>query len=216
MKASELMVRCLENEQVQFIFGIPGEENIDVMDALLDSSIRFIGVRHEQGGAFMADVYGRLSARAGVCLATLGPGRHQPDHRRRRRQHGRSPGGGDHRPDVARPHAQGVAPAHRRGADVPPGHQVERPDQDRAHRPRRSCARRSRWRRPRNPAPPTSTSPRMWPRRRWLAPRCCRRRRRAPNRPRRRSPPPPKSSPRPGRRSSCPATAWCGRTPPPR
>ena len=74
MKASELMVRCLENEQVQFIFGIPGEENIDVMDALLDSSIRFIGVRHEQGGAFMADVYGRLSARAGVCLATLGPG----------------------------------------------------------------------------------------------------------------------------------------------
>ena len=74
MKASELMVRCLENEQVQFIFGIPGEENIDVMDALLDSSIRFVGVRHEQGGAFMADVYGRLSARAGVCLATLGPG----------------------------------------------------------------------------------------------------------------------------------------------
>ncbi|MDE0447961.1 MAG: acetolactate synthase large subunit [Spirochaetaceae bacterium] len=74
MKASELMVRCLENEQVQFIFGIPGEENIDVMDALLDSSIRFIGVRHEQGGAFMADVHGRLSARAGVCLATLGPG----------------------------------------------------------------------------------------------------------------------------------------------
>ena len=74
MKASELMVRCLENEQVQFIFGIPGEENIDVMDALLDSSVRFIGVRHEQGGAFMADVYGRLSSRAGVCLATLGPG----------------------------------------------------------------------------------------------------------------------------------------------
>ena len=74
MKASELMVRCLENEQVRFIFGIPGEENIDVMDALLDSSIRFIGVRHEQGGAFMADVHGRLSARAGVCLATLGPG----------------------------------------------------------------------------------------------------------------------------------------------
>ena len=74
MKASELMVRCLENERVQFIFGIPGEENIDVMDALLDSSIRFVGVRHEQGGAFMADVYGRLSARAGVCLATLGPG----------------------------------------------------------------------------------------------------------------------------------------------
>ena len=74
MKAAELLVRCLENEQVDFIFGLPGEENLDVMDALLDSGIRFIGVRHEQGGAFMADVYGRLSGMAGVCLSTLGPG----------------------------------------------------------------------------------------------------------------------------------------------
>ena len=74
MKASELFVRCLENEGVEAIFGIPGEENIDVMDALLDSSIRFITTRHEQGAAFMADVHGRLTGRAGVCLATLGPG----------------------------------------------------------------------------------------------------------------------------------------------
>lgn len=74
MKASELFVRCLENEGVEYIFGIPGEENIDVMDALLDSKIKFITVRHEQGAAFMADVYGRLTGRAGVCLATLGPG----------------------------------------------------------------------------------------------------------------------------------------------
>ena len=74
MKAAELLVRCLENEQVDFIFGLPGEENLDVMDALLDSGIRFVGVRHEQGGAFMADVYGRLSGMAGVCLSTLGPG----------------------------------------------------------------------------------------------------------------------------------------------
>ena len=74
MKAAELLVRCLENEKVEFIFGLPGEENLDVMDALLDSGIRFIGVRHEQGGAFMADVYGRLSGKAGVCLSTLGPG----------------------------------------------------------------------------------------------------------------------------------------------
>ena len=74
MKAAELLVRCLENEQVEFIFGLPGEENLDVMDALLDSGIRFIGVRHEQGGAFMADVYGRLCGKAGVCLSTLGPG----------------------------------------------------------------------------------------------------------------------------------------------
>jgi len=74
MKAAELFVRCLENEGIDYIFGIPGEENLDVMDALLDSSIQFIIVRHEQGAAFMADVYGRLTGRAGVCLATLGPG----------------------------------------------------------------------------------------------------------------------------------------------
>ena len=74
MKAAELLVRSLENEGVDFIFGLPGEENIDVMDALLDSRIRFITTRHEQGAAFMADVYGRLTGKAGVCLATLGPG----------------------------------------------------------------------------------------------------------------------------------------------
>jgi acetolactate synthase-1/2/3 large subunit len=74
MKGAELFVRCLENEGVERIFGIPGEENIDVMDALLDSNVRFVLTRHEQGGAFMADVFGRLRGRAGVCLATLGPG----------------------------------------------------------------------------------------------------------------------------------------------
>ncbi|PCJ32617.1 MAG: acetolactate synthase [Gammaproteobacteria bacterium] len=74
MKAAELFVRSLENEGVEYIFGIPSEENLDVMDALLDSNISFITTRHEQGAAFMADVYGRLTGRAGVCLATLGPG----------------------------------------------------------------------------------------------------------------------------------------------
>lgn len=74
MNAAELMVRCLENEEVEYIFGIPGEENLDLMDALLDSSIQFVLTRHEQGGAFMADVYGRLTGKAGVCLSTLGPG----------------------------------------------------------------------------------------------------------------------------------------------
>ena len=74
MKAAELLVRCLENEDVDYIFGIPGEENIDMMDVLLDSPIRFITTRYEQGAAFMADVYGRLTGRAGVCLSTLGPG----------------------------------------------------------------------------------------------------------------------------------------------
>ena len=64
----------MENEGVDAIFGIPGEENIDVMDALLDSKIRFVTCRHEQAAAFMADVSGRLTGKAGVCLATLGPG----------------------------------------------------------------------------------------------------------------------------------------------
>lgn len=74
MKAAELLVRCLENEGVQLVFGLPGEETLELMDAFLDSRIRFIETRHEQGAAFMADVYGRLSGKAGVCLSTLGPG----------------------------------------------------------------------------------------------------------------------------------------------
>lgn len=74
MKAAELIVKCLENEGVEFIFGVPGEENMDLLDALLGSPIRFVMTRHEQGAAFMADVYGRLTGQAGVCLSTLGPG----------------------------------------------------------------------------------------------------------------------------------------------
>ncbi|PLA75335.1 acetolactate synthase large subunit [Hydrogenovibrio sp. SC-1] len=74
MKAANLFIQCLENEKVDFVFGIPGEENMDMMDALLDSNIQFITCRHEQGAAFMADVYGRLTGKAGVCLSTLGPG----------------------------------------------------------------------------------------------------------------------------------------------
>lgn len=74
MNTAELLIRCLENEGVEYIFGLPGEENLHVLEALKDSSIQFITTRHEQGAAFMADVYGRLTGRAGVCLSTLGPG----------------------------------------------------------------------------------------------------------------------------------------------
>ena len=74
MKAAELLVRCLENEGVRYIFGVPGEEIMDLLDSLRDSTITFVPTRHEQGAAFMADVYGRLSGKAGVCLSTLGPG----------------------------------------------------------------------------------------------------------------------------------------------
>ena len=74
MNGAELFIKCLENENVEYLFGIPGEENIGIMDVLLGSDIRFITTRHEQGASFMADVYGRLTGRAGVCMATLGPG----------------------------------------------------------------------------------------------------------------------------------------------
>ena len=74
MKASDLMVRCLEEEGVEQIFGVPGEENADFMISLLDSKIDFVLCRHEQAAAFMADAYGRLTGKAGVCLGTLGPG----------------------------------------------------------------------------------------------------------------------------------------------
>lgn len=74
LNTAELLVRCLENEGVEYVFGLPGEENLHVLEALRHSSIQFITTRHEQGAAFMADVYGRLTGKAGVCLSTLGPG----------------------------------------------------------------------------------------------------------------------------------------------
>lgn len=72
--SAELIVECLENEGVTHVFGIPGEENIRLVDALSRSSIEYVLTRHEQGASFMAEVYGRLTGRAGVCSATLGPG----------------------------------------------------------------------------------------------------------------------------------------------
>jgi acetolactate synthase I/II/III large subunit len=74
VKGSDLFVQCLENEGVKYIFGVPGEEMEDLLFSLEKSSIKFIPTRHEQGAAFMADVWGRLSGQAGVCISTLGPG----------------------------------------------------------------------------------------------------------------------------------------------
>lgn len=74
MKASDLFVRALENEGVEYIFGVPGEENLDLVESLRESSIKLILTRHEQGAGFMAATYGRLTGKTGVCLATLGPG----------------------------------------------------------------------------------------------------------------------------------------------
>ncbi|RBQ28058.1 acetolactate synthase large subunit [Aliarcobacter vitoriensis] len=74
MNASELFIKALENEGVEYIFGIPGEENLDFLDALRESKIKLILTRHEQGAGFMAATYGRLTGKVGVCLSTLGPG----------------------------------------------------------------------------------------------------------------------------------------------
>ncbi len=73
-KGSDLLVRALENEGVDRIFGVPGEENLDVVESLRTSSIKLIITRHEQAAAFMAATHGRLTGRPGVCIATLGPG----------------------------------------------------------------------------------------------------------------------------------------------
>ena len=74
IKASDLLVKALENEGVEYIFGVPGEENLDFVESLRTSNIRLILTRHEQAAGFMAATYGRLTGKAGICLATLGPG----------------------------------------------------------------------------------------------------------------------------------------------
>ena len=74
IKASDLFVRALENEGVEYVFGLPGEENLDLLESLRTSSIELVLTRHEQGAGFMAATYGRLTGKPGVCLATLGPG----------------------------------------------------------------------------------------------------------------------------------------------
>src|SRR5256884_8556594 len=73
-KGSDLLVAALENEGVDRIFGVPGEENLDVVESLRRSGIKLVLTRHEQAAAFMAATHGRLTGRAGVCLSTLGPG----------------------------------------------------------------------------------------------------------------------------------------------
>ena len=74
-KASDLFIQCLEEEGVEYIFGVPGEENLDFLDSLSRStSIKLILTRHEQGAGFMAATYGRHTGKTGVCVATLGPG----------------------------------------------------------------------------------------------------------------------------------------------
>ena len=74
MKARDLLIKCLENEGVVYIFGIPGEENLDLVESLRHSTIKLVLTRHEQAAGFMAATVGRLTGTPGVCLSTLGPG----------------------------------------------------------------------------------------------------------------------------------------------
>src|SRR5271170_7932667 len=74
LKGSDLIVRALENEGVEYIFGVPGEENLDMVESLRTSRIQLVVTRHEQVAGFMAATYGRLTGKPGVCLSTLGPG----------------------------------------------------------------------------------------------------------------------------------------------
>jgi acetolactate synthase-1/2/3 large subunit len=74
LKSSDLLVKCLETEGVEYVFAVPGEENIDLLESLRTSKIKVIINRHEQASAFMAATYGRLTGKVGVCMSTLGPG----------------------------------------------------------------------------------------------------------------------------------------------
>ena len=73
-KVSDILVDCLEEEGVERVYGVPGEENEDLLFSLRGSSVEFVPTRHEQGAAFMTNVHGHLTGEAGVCLGTLGPG----------------------------------------------------------------------------------------------------------------------------------------------
>ncbi|EJT84367.1 acetolactate synthase [Pseudomonas putida S11] len=73
-KAADVVVQCLENEGVEYVFGIPGEENLDLLESLRKSKIKLVLTRHEQSAGFMAATYGRLTGKTGVSLSTLGPG----------------------------------------------------------------------------------------------------------------------------------------------
>ena len=120
MNAAQVLVRCLENEGVEYVFGIPGEENLEVMRALKDSKIKFITVRHEQGAAFMADVYGKLKGKAGVCLATLGPG-----NRCGRCQYRRRTADRHYRPGRNGAYASHIPPVSGSGNDVYTDHKAQ-------------------------------------------------------------------------------------------
>ena len=98
LTGAQALIKSLEMQQVEVMFGLPGGAILPVYDPILDSSIRHILVRHEQGAGHMAEGYAQVTGRPGVAMVTSGPGRHQHRHAAGRRLHGLDPPGGDHRP----------------------------------------------------------------------------------------------------------------------
>ena len=158
-KGSDLLVAALENEGVEYIFAIPGEENLDVLESLRRSKIKLVLTRHEQAAGFMAATYGRLTGRAGVCLATLGPGA-QPGHGRRLCPARRHADGDDNGPEADQEQPAGALPDRRHRRDHAAPHQ----DGARRSSPRRRfrpwCATRSGSRSRSGRAPCISNCPR--------------------------------------------------------
>ena len=152
--AAELLVQCLEAEGCDYVFSVPGEETMDVLEALADRpAVRHITTRHEQGAAFMADVYGRLTGRCAVAMATLGPGATNLVTGVADAYLDRAPMVATDRPGRLGQAPQGGAPGRRHRADVRAGHQVE-PRVSSASTPSpRSCARRSASRTLEKPGP---------------------------------------------------------------
>ena len=152
-KGSDLLVAALENEGVERIFGIPGEENLDVVESLRHSRIELVLTRHEQAAGFMAATYGRLTGRPGVCITTLGPGALNLTTAAAYRPPRRDADGDDHRAEGHPVVAPGALPdrRHRRGDEA--ADQAGAPDRRRPARSRRWCARPSASRRRSGPGP---------------------------------------------------------------
>ena len=109
-KAADVVVQCLENEGVEYVFGIPGEENLDLLESLRKSKIKLVLTRHEQSAGFMAATYGRLQDRRQPVHPR--PRRHQPGHRQRLRLPGRHADDDDHRPEADQEVQAGPFPDH--------------------------------------------------------------------------------------------------------
>ena len=145
------LIQCLEREGVEYVFGYSGGAAMPIFDALVDSKIKLILVRHEQGATHMADGYARATGKPGVVLVTSGPGRDQHRHRPADRADGLGADDRAHRPDHHLDARQGRVPGSRRHRHHLPGGEAQLPGQGRRTTSRASCARRSTSRRPAAP-----------------------------------------------------------------